>query len=271
MYAKQLEYNELSRLVERFKIIIFGRAVGEFQDEEEYYRIRNTLVVQKAVKQTLPSFIESCKSLSDYWAFISSKSSTYAGRRQFLREAFEPINWAINELKSRGIVGEDPTFQPERTNPLSNEFITEQLSKAEAKLVSEDFSGSITNSRALVEQVLLALQHRLPNCGITNDGDIGKMYKAVQKALHLDPGEKELETQLRQILSGLTSIVNGLGAVRNAAGDAHARTYNPAKHHARLALNASKTLTAFLFETYEYQLERGLIPVPKTITEEDPS
>lgn len=37
--------------------------------------------------------------------------------------------------------------------------------------------------------------------------------------------------------------------------DAHASTYRPARHHAKLATNAAKTLADFMFETFEYQLQ----------------
>lgn len=262
MNEKQLVPEELRTLLERFKVMVLGRAQGERQDEEEYYRIRKALVGQKALESCLPDFVRACKSITDFWAFISSESSTYAGRRQYLRDQFEPVEWVVAHLCSGSGLDVELGAAPSPSDALSQPFITEQLAKAEEKLRSGDFSGSITNSRALAEQVLLALQKRLPGCSEVNDGDIGKMYRAVQKALHLDPGQKELDTQLRQILSGLASIVTGLGAVRNAAGDAHARTYNPAKHHARLALNAAKTLTGFLVETYEYQVAKGLISDP---------
>ena len=55
---------------------------------------------------------------------------------------------------------------------------------------------------------------------------------------------------LGQILTGLTSVVAGLAATRNRMSDAHARTYRPDRHHARLAVNAANTLVDFLLESY---------------------
>ena len=61
-----------------------------------------------------------------------------------------------------------------------------------------------------------------------------------------------------QLLPGLGSIVNGLSALRNNMSDAHAASYRPARHHAKLAFNAAKTLADFLFETKKsYQPARG--------------
>jgi hypothetical protein len=41
--------------------------------------------------------------------------------------------------------------------------------------------------------------------------------------------------------------------------DAHARQYRPHRHHAKLAVNAAKTVVDFLQDSFEYQQERGLI------------
>src|SRR5207237_10541410 len=78
-------------------------------------------------------------------------------------------------------------------------------------------------------------------------------YRSIQKHNILNPAQKDISDTLKQILSGLTSIVSGIATMRNKMGDAHAQTYRPRKHHAKLAINAAKTLADFLFETYEYQ------------------
>ena len=47
--------------------------------------------------------------------------------------------------------------------------------------------------------------------------------------------------------------------MRNRMGDAHVRVYKPSRHHAKLAVNAAKTLLDFIYDTFEYQKERGTI------------
>lgn len=142
---------------------------------------------------------------------------------------------------------------------LSPEFLVEQLAKCDAKLQSGDYDGAITNARSIVEAVLIEIEGRLDPAPPGYDGDLGKLYKRVQRVLNLDPAVATLTDTLRQILSGLTSIVAGLGALRNRAGDAHARAFRPERHHAKLAANAAKTLVDFLFDTYEYQKAAGRI------------
>ena len=82
------------------------------------------------------------------------------------------------------------------------------------------------------------------------------------------PAERpDISESLRQLLRGLVSIVGGLAPLRNKMGDAHARTYKPARHHAKLAVNVAKTFLDFVYDTFEYQKAAGRIqeisPVPK--------
>ena len=60
-----------------------------------------------------------------------------------------------------------------------------------------------------------------------------------------------MENYLKAILDGLQKQVGGLFQLANKASDRHARRYNPAKHHAKLAVNAAFTLCEFLLESYE--------------------
>jgi hypothetical protein len=75
-----------------------------------------------------------------------------------------------------------------------------------------------------------------------------KLHRRVQKHLNLDPARPDIDSTLKQVLSGLVSVASGLAGLRNKMSDAHVRSYRPMKHHAVLVVNASKTMTNFLFE-----------------------
>lgn len=134
--------------------------------------------------------------------------------------------------------------------------IDENIRKCETKLSEGDFSGAITNARSLIEAVLIGIEKDLDPGAPAYDGDLVKLYKRVQKLLNLEPDRKDIADSLRQILRGLTSIVNGVAAMRNKMSDAHAASYRPSRHHAKLAVYAATTLADFLFETKSYQHER---------------
>ena len=139
---------------------------------------------------------------------------------------------------------------------LSHEFIDEQVEKCRQKTANGDHAGAVTNARTMVEAVLLGLEHELFESPGDSKGDLPRLYKRVCSKLNLETGRPGLGGPLRQMLSGLSSIVNGLAALRNRASDAHATRYRTREHHARVAVNAAMTLTDFLLATYEYQ--RGI-------------
>jgi hypothetical protein len=134
--------------------------------------------------------------------------------------------------------------------------IDENIRKCESKLSDGDFSGAITNARSLIEAVLMGIEKDLDLAAPVYDGDLVNLYKRTQKLLNLEPDRKDISDPLRQVLTGLTSIVNGLAAMRNKMSDAHAATYRPSRHHAKLAVYAATTLADFLFETKNYQNQR---------------
>jgi len=145
------------------------------------------------------------------------------------------------------------------TDRASHEFIEEQVNKCDRKLQEGDYDGAITNARSLLEAVMFELEGRLDSARPSYDGDLPKLYKRVQKLLNLDPARTDISDSLRQLLSGLTSVVAGLAPLRNKMGDAHVRTYKPGRHHAKLAVNAAKTISDFIIDSYEYQKASGRV------------
>lgn len=81
---------------------------------------------------------------------------------------------------------------------------------------------------------------------------IGPLWKAVQRPLGLN-ADRLLGDDENQVLSGLTSIVHGIGALRTHIGSAHGRGVRPppvAPSEARLAVNAAHTLVTFGMERW---------------------
>jgi hypothetical protein len=69
-----------------------------------------------------------------------------------------------------------------------------------------------------------------------SDKSIMPLWKVVKEHLGLDPKNLE-DDDLRKILQGLVSIVDGIGSARTHAGSAHGRgrkTYAVQPRHARL-------------------------------------
>jgi hypothetical protein len=134
------------------------------------------------------------------------------------------------------------------SNPVTNVFIKQQLQKCDAKLARGDSDGAITNARSLVEAVLKDAEERLGGACEPYGGDLVKLFRRVQRLLNLDPSSASVGDSERQVLSGLTSIVNGLAGMRNEKSDAHAAGAVASEGDARLAVNAAKTLCGFVHD-----------------------
>jgi hypothetical protein len=90
---------------------------------------------------------------------------------------------------------------------ISHVFIDEQIAKCDEKLARDDHDGAITNARSLIEAVLIELEGHFDAAPAKYDGDLPKLYRRVQKHLQLDPARADIADTLKQILSGLSSIV----------------------------------------------------------------
>lgn len=141
----------------------------------------------------------------------------------------------------------------EKLTTLSHEFINEQIRKAKEKLANSDYDGAITNARSLVEAIQEEIISKSGAEVPKWDGNLIKLYKVTQQTLNFDPSQKDLSNTLKQIMTGLNSLVSGVAGLSNKMADRHSRSYKPSRHYAKLAVNAAFTFCVFLFDTYEYQ------------------
>lgn len=121
-----------------------------------------------------------------------------------------------------------------------------------AENLETDPAASITASCAIVE-ALCKVYIEDEHLELPADQTIKPLWKVVQKHLGLDPASLE-DDDLKRILTGLASIVDGLGAFRTHAGSAHGRgrkSYRVAPRHARLTVHAAHSLTIFALETWQ--------------------
>jgi hypothetical protein len=177
----------------------------------------------------------------------------------------------IGKLQSRmehdGFQFENGRFiSPKLTRPavstpllvaLTEESISEHIEKANAKIEGGDAAGAIASAYTLVEGFLKEIYSTVTGTPFKDtEGDIRTLYGAVAECLNLSPKEQSLETYLKAILQGSISQIGGLYELANRASDRHARKYNPAPHHAKLAVNIAFTLCEFVLSSYHYQQQK---------------
>lgn len=132
--------------------------------------------------------------------------------------------------------------------------------------VDADPPAALTAACALVEafcKVYLE-DHGLP---LPKEQNVKPLWASVQGHLGLDPAAvpaSVAEADLKRILGGLASVVDGLGAFRTHAGSAHGRgrtPYRVAPRHARVAVNAAHALVLFAVETWDARRTAATSPV----------
>ena len=83
--------------------------------------------------------------------------------------------------------------------------------------------------------------------------DLQNVWKVVRGDLGFDTKLVQ-DNDLKRVLSGILSIVDGIGAFRTHASSAHGegrKLYKLKPRHARLAINSAHTIALFVLETWD--------------------
>jgi len=119
------------------------------------------------------------------------------------------------------------------------------------KNVQADPASAVTSACALLES-LFKVYITDEKLEMPAKETIKPLWSVVQKHLGLDPSSLE-DDDLKRILSGLSSVVDGIGALRTHAGSAHGhgrKAYRLKPRHALLTAHAALTLASFVIETW---------------------
>ena len=243
--------NELYEQTVTLQNLLVSHATGGREDEAEYARLRQMLLANSSLDSLAPQFLRTCRNLSQFWQFIKYKYATYAERRDYIWAEFNPLLEALE----RGAVAPSDTAVTQTLDKFDAAHVQAAWSKALDRR-SADPEGAITSARTLIETVC---KHILDESGAAYDdgADLPKLYKQTAELLNLAPSQ-HTEQVFKQILGGCTSVVEGLGALRNRLSDAHGRGKGgtkPAPRHAELAVNLSGALATYLLATWEVRNE----------------
>lgn len=145
-------------------------------------------------------------------------------------------------------IGADVAFDsnelPKTLHGELRSWIDSHIRKCEQKIADQDYEGSITNARSMVEQLYIwILKNTDGGYDRKIEGDLIKLGNAVAKRFDMDP--KLYDTPLKQLISGMNSQVAGLAGLRNKASDAHGTEFKPGLRHAKLAVNSALTLVSY--------------------------
>lgn len=235
-------------LVERVKMvegILIACATGGSPDNHVYQFLRSEFMADASLREKLPSFIRTYRSLDAFWPYIKNEAGTYAERRQLISLAFTPL---IDELEGRfAAPGDEPASDVLRTFDADGVHAVWQKA---LKRRSNDPEGAITIARTLLETVTKRILDDLGGQYGESD-DLPKLYRLAAHELNLAPTQHS-EEAIRAILGGAMTVVNGIGTLRNKLSDSHGRggrPVRPSPRHASLAVNTAGAIATFLVET----------------------
>lgn len=196
----------------------------------------------------LPEFVRTCADTGDFWQFIKYELGTYRERRDFLRSSFQPL---LQFLENRG----SPAVEmiSEALMSYDEDGVHRAWQKA-LRRSADDPEGAITSARTLLESVCKhILEEGAKEVPFGPSDDLPKLYRLASEKLKLAPSQ-HTEEAFRRILGGCSSVVEGLGSLRNKVGDAHGQGKRPVRvqpRHAHLAVNLAGGMALFLVETLE--------------------
>lgn len=230
--------------------MLVNQATGGGANNIEYQKLRHHFIQSSSVSSLLPSFVRSCRDLTQFWQFIKRKFDNYAERREFIWGEFSEL---IDYLEGRLSTPADTSISEGLKN-----FDSDEVQAVWQKALDRrhtDPEGAITIARTLLETIC---KHILDDLNVTynsKNAEMHELYKHVASELNLST-DQHSENIFKQILGGCSAIINGLGTLRNKLGDAHGQgkaPIKPAPRHAELAVNLSGTMAIFLINTWNNQ------------------
>jgi hypothetical protein len=176
---------------------------------------------KKLFKEKLVSILARCNLIYIPGGFISDGSSA-------------PSKSLSDLIKGRDIPSIDAEFQRALVNVISD---PREAVSAACNILESVFKVYIADEGLELPQ----------------KQDIQGVWKVVRNDLGFDPSSLE-DDDLKKILTGIFSVVDGIGSFRTHASSAHGqgrKIYNIKPRHARLAIHSAHTLTLFVLETWD--------------------
>jgi hypothetical protein len=226
--------------------MLLSHATNGSGDDKEYRQLRTELLANEATKPFVPDFVRQCRDLNAFWSVAKQMSPSWEPRRVQIRAGFG----ALLDLLESG--AHSPADRP--ISSTLESFDVEGVHKVWEKALARrktDPDGAITAARTLLETVCKRILDE-EEVAYAETDDLPKLYRQAAQSLSLAP-DQHSEDAFRRILGGCTSVVEGLGTLRNKIGDAHGKggkPVRPAARHAHLAVNLAGAMATFLLETW---------------------
>jgi hypothetical protein len=145
--------------IESLQNIVLARATGQEQFEDDYRTLRIELIRDEVIKPLLPRFIVTCRSLSQFWAYIKTKFSTYKERREYIWSEFSSLLEGLEKGTLSYISDEEMTIRPLR--PFLEQVVPERNELARTITILFLAADSSNLSRLRLGEELREIQEKL--------------------------------------------------------------------------------------------------------------
>ena len=139
---------------------------------------------------------------------------------------------------------------------LSADYVMQQITLMESSIETSPHIA-IGISKELIETCCKTIFEERKK-GYDKNWDLPRLMKETTKLLKLTPNdipnEVKAASSIKQILGSLSSVVQGIGEIRNEYGSGHGKDgkfVGLQPRHAKLAVGAASTLAIYLLETHE--------------------
>lgn len=143
----------------------------------------------------------------------------------------------------------------QKFNGTDTKYVLDQIHRMESA-VDNDPSLAIGTAKELIETICKTIL-RERGQSLSSTLELPKLVKQTVKELKLTPddipNEAKAADSIKQILSNLATITNGIAELRNSYGTGHGKDSKAkglGSRHAKLAVRAASTLAVFLLETH---------------------
>ncbi|AFY39651.1 hypothetical protein Lepto7376_3448 [[Leptolyngbya] sp. PCC 7376] len=128
--------------------------------------------------------------------------------------------------------------------------------------IERDPEQAIGSASAILESICKGILERMDK-PLPKDMALRSLVRSTYKIMNLSP-EDHADSDIKQILGGITNAATGIGVLRTKYSSFHGRTdsqkqYRLTARHARLAVGCAAVLGCFLIETYSERFRESHI------------
>lgn len=140
----------------------------------------------------------------------------------------------------------------DKLKEINNDYIKGIVDRAHDDIKSGNYDSSITKSRTMLEELFCYI---IEQEGLTpsDTGKIDDLYKQVRTILNIN-NNKNIDSRINGLISGLNSIVNNIASMRNISSDSHgvgSTRFNLQEYHAVLCVNSAMVVAEFLLSCFK--------------------